>query len=199
MFSYEMLVNGTHHLSPDFRPPRLCPPAIPFAAMDTEEKRFMEFRAARHAEHLFRAAQAEGISLYGISGFRSYERQEVLYQTALKKASDKSGGNPFPLCEVAPAGCSEHQTGLALDVSCPALSLELTKDFADTPEGLWLSRHAPLYGFILRYPRGKEHLTGVPWEPWHIRYVTKSLALCLTITGQVLEEYYELTAPSAAP
>ena len=47
-----------------------------------------------------------------------------------------------------------------------------------------------LYGFIIRYPKGKEHLTKIPAEPWHIRYVTRSLALCLTLTGQVLEEYY---------
>ena len=87
-------------------------------------------------------------------------------------------------------GCSEHQTGLALDVSCPAVSLNLSQAFAETVEGRWLARHAPLYGFIIRYPKGKEHLTKIPAEPWHIRYVTRSLALCLTLTGQVLEEYY---------
>lgn len=193
MFSYEMLVNTSHRLSGNFRPPTLYPPDIPFAAEKTEEKRFLEVRAAKHAERLFQAAKASGLFLYGISGFRSYERQQQLYEQALTKTPAGS------LCEVAAPGCSEHQTGLALDVSCPAVSLNLTADFAKTAEGKWLMRHAPLYGFILRYPAGKEHLTNVPYEPWHIRYVTRSLALCLTITGQVLEEYYAITAPSDVP
>ena len=124
-------------------------------------------------------------SVFWKSGYRSYERQEILYQKACCKSSAASS-----LCETAMPGCSEHQTGLALDVSCPAVSLNLSQAFSETAEGRWLARHAPLYGFIIRYPKGKEHLTKIPAEPWHIRYVTRSLALCLTLTGQVLEEYY---------
>ena len=148
MFSYEMLVNCENRLPEDFVPPSLAAPDIAFAADPSDEKRFLEVRAARHAKRLFDAAKAEGIFLY------------------------------------------EHQTGLALDVSCPAVSLNLSQAFSETAEGRWLARHAPLYGFIIRYPKGKEHLTKIPAEPWHIRYVTRSLALCLTLTGQVLEEYY---------
>lgn len=236
MFSYEMLVNSSHKLPRNFRPPVMRAPDIPFAAKPEEEKRFLEARAARHAERLFQAAKAEGLSLYGISGFRSYARQEQLYQNALlniKKnlpenntscrtadtlfcssydfsacskmnSSEITTDSPSHtsisvLCDVAAPGCSEHQTGLALDVSCPAVSLNLTENFGETDEGKWLLRHAPLYGFVLRYPKGKEHITKIPNEPWHIRYVTKSLALCLTITGQVLEEYYTITAPSGVP
>ena len=88
-------------------------------------------------------------------------------------------------------GASEHQTGLALDVSCQAVDYQLDERFGETREGRWLKRCAPLYGFILRYPKGKEHITGYGWEPWHIRYVTRSLALYLTLTGLTLEEYYE--------
>lgn len=193
MFSYEMLVNFSHKLPQDFRPPAMSMPDIPFAAGPNEEKRFLECRAARHAERLFLAAKMQGLALYGISGFRSYERQNELYQNACRSVKKQT------LCDVAAPGCSEHQTGLALDVSCPAVSLNLTEDFSETDEGKWLLRHAPLYGFILRYPKGKEHITKIPNEPWHIRYVTRSLALCLTITGQVLEEYFEITAPSDAP
>lgn len=199
MFSYEMLVNMEHKLPQNFRPPSLCPPDIPFAADISEDKRYMETRAAEHVKRLFCAAHAEGLALYGISGYRSFKRQEILYQNALKKSSAAADAlSSFP-CEVAPPGCSEHQTGLALDVSCPAVSLNLSTAFGDTPEGKWLVRHAPLYGFILRYPADKTRITKIPWEPWHIRYVTKSLALCLTITGQTLEEYYHITAPSDAP
>ena len=116
MFSYEMLVNCENRLPEDFVPPSLAAPDIAFAADPSDEKRFLEVRAARHAKRLFDAAKAEGIFLYGISGYRSYERQEILYQKACCKSSAASS-----LCETAMPGCSEHQTGLALDVSCPAV------------------------------------------------------------------------------
>lgn len=85
------------------------------------------------------------------------------------------------------------QTGieLALDVSCPSVGLQLEDCFASTTEGKWLASHAPLYGFIIRYPKNKELITGYGWEPWHIRYVGKSLALYLSLTGLTLEEYHE--------
>ena len=79
MFSYEMLVNCENRLPEDFVPPSLAAPDIAFAADPSDEKRFLEVRAARHAKRLFDAAKAEGIFLYGISGYRSYERQEILY------------------------------------------------------------------------------------------------------------------------
>ena len=91
---------------------------------------------------------------------------------------------------MAAPGTSEHQSGLALDVSCPSIQYQLIPEFAETPEGKWLARNASLYGFIIRYPANKEHITGIPWEPWHIRYVTRPLAGCLRLTGLTLEEYY---------
>lgn len=208
MFSYEMLVNMERRLAPDFCPPSLYAPDIPFVADLSDEKRYMETRAAHHAEKLFHAAYAEGLSLYGISGYRSFERQKTLYRNARHKtpalsdsafASLKDTRTSVPAnaaYETAPPGCSEHQTGLALDVSCPAAALQLTPSFGNTPEGKWLLRHAPLYGFLIRYPADKTHVTNLPYEPWHIRYVTRSLALCLTITGQTLEEYYDIAVPS---
>ena len=93
---------------------------------------------------------------------------------------------------IALPGESEHQSGLALDVSCPAVHLELEETFADTKEGRWLAAYAPMFGFILRYPKGKETVTGFAWEPWHIRYVSKSLALYLSLTGMTLEEYHRI-------
>ena len=131
----------------------------------------------------FDRCRMEGLSLYGISGYRSYERQSSLY---LKK------GNPADLY-LAPPGCSEHQTGLALDVSCPAADFELEEKFSSTPEGIFLEKHAPFYGFILRYPKGKEKVTGYAWEPWHLRYVGRSLALCLSFMRLTLEEYLALS------
>ena len=68
----------------------------------------------------------------------------------------------------------------------------LTEKFGDTSEGRWLASHAPFYGFILRYPLGKEDITRYPYEPWHIRFVTRTLAIYLTKTGMTLDEYYTI-------
>ena len=85
MFSYEMLVNCENRLPEDFVPPSLAAPDIAFAADPSDEKRFLEVRAARHAKRLFDAAKAEGIFLYGISGYRSYERQNSLSENTLSE------------------------------------------------------------------------------------------------------------------
>lgn len=189
LFHYDMLVNRRILLDEDFCPPDLEEPEIPFAAPKGDLKRKMEKGAAKAARELFLAGQRHGVFLYGISGYRPYDRQKELFEK-----------NPESLY-VAPPGASEHQTGLALDVSCPAVGLELEEIFEQTPEGKWLAKNAPLYGFILRYPKNKTEITGYAYEPWHIRYVTKSLALYLTLTGLTLEEYhsYPLTVPSVAP
>ncbi|HIS30165.1 MAG TPA: M15 family metallopeptidase [Candidatus Limivivens intestinipullorum] len=195
LFSYDMLVSRSRTLPPEYIPRELVPAAFPFAAALNDPKRLMEPEAAKNAALLFaHCTQAHGMALYGISAYRSYQRQAVLY-----------GRNPESLY-VAPPGASEHQTGLALDLSCPSAGMELTDRFASSPEGRCLLQHAPLYGFILRYPKGKENITGYPWEPWHIRYVTKSLAIYLDTAGLTLEEYHALsavqdasTAPSAVP
>lgn len=174
------LVNSSYPLPADYIPPDLTEPDIPFDAPAGHPKRLLSAPAAFAAGQLFAAAKKERLFLCGISGYRSYQRQKELY---LQK-----GQSPW----VAPAGTSEHQTGLALDVSCIHADLDLTESFACTPEGLWLLRNAPLYGFIIRYPKGKEAITGYPWEPWHIRYVTRSLALYLSLTGMTLDEYQAL-------
>ena len=109
--------------------------------------------------------------------------------------SQKSGDDGYLIVANAETLKKEagYKTELEDKVSSPthvAVLGDLSQAFSETTEGRWLARHAPLYGFIIRYPKGKEHLTKIPAEPWHIRYVTRSLALCLTLTGQVLEEYY---------
>lgn len=182
MVSYPLLINKFHPLSSYYIPEGLTKLCIPFSAPPQDERRLMRKDAARAVTGLFIQASLDGMGLVGISGYRSYKRQEELYTNALKRGSTA----------VAPPGTSEHQTGLALDVSCASVNLELEESFADTSEGKWLKEHAPLYGFILRYPQNKEHITGYPWEPWHIRYVGESLSHFLTLTGLTLEEYHKL-------
>ena len=177
MLSYTLLVNREHPLEPDYIPDDLVYVDIPFHAPHDSPKRMLRRQAAKAVQELFHRSIEMKVNLIGISGYRSYQRQQQLHT-----------GSSY----VAPAGASEHQSGLALDVSCPAVSLELTEEFAHTPEGKFLHDYAPLYGFILRYPQGKEKITGYAYEPWHIRYVTKSLALYLSLTGMTLEEYHTI-------
>lgn len=173
--NYTRLINKSYPLLPDYIPENLVDIGIPFDALPDDPKRLLEKKAAQSALRLVNAACQEGLCLYGISGYRSYKRQQELYT-----------GSPY----VAAPGTSEHQSGLALDLSCPAIRMQLIPEFAHTPEGKWLARNASLYGFILRYPQNKESITGVPYEPWHIRYVTRELSGYLKLTGQTLEEYW---------
>ena len=140
--------------------------------------------AADAIAQLFEAAANEGLRLYGISGYRSYERQKNIYEqnVAVRGETETSLYSAKP-------GQSEHQTGLAIDISTPSIHSALTSSFETTPEGKWLRENAPSYGFILRYPEGKENITGYAYEPWHFRYVGKELANYLKSTGMTLEEY----------
>ena len=161
-----ILVNRTHRLPRKAIPQTLVEPEIIFDAPVGDRKRLLAVSAAKGVEALFARGKEEGIYLCGVSGYRSYERQEELYQ---KKRREQPKENGDPVHWIAPPGASEHQTGLALDVSCQAVDYQLDERFGETREGRWLKRCAPLYGFILRYPKGKEHITGYGWEPWHIR------------------------------
>lgn len=191
MSEYAILVNKNHPLKRGHIPNDLTTPRIPFQAPEGDARRLLRKEAAEAAEQLFCLAEREGIRLAGISGYRPYERQEELYAAALKK--NKS------LLAVAPPGCSEHQTGLALDVSCAAEHYELEETFADTREGKWLASSASLCGFILRYPKGREHITGYPYEPWHIRYVGIPLAFYMSMAGMTLEEYVDYHSQFCKP
>lgn len=174
---YTRLINREHPLPEEYIPSGLVDIGLPFDALPGEEKRLLEETAARAALELIARSRREGLNLCCVSGYRSYTRQAELY-----------AGNPY----IAAPGTSEHQSGLALDLSCPAVQMRLTEAFTQTPEGVWLAGHAPLYGFILRYPANKAAVTGFPRAPWHIRYVTKPLASYLSMTGLTLEEYHSL-------
>lgn len=131
------------------------------------------------------AAAKENIQLVGFSGYRSYDYQTTLYNNYVardgQEEADRYSARP---------GYSEHQTGLAFDIGeVGKEDLWLTAAFGETPAGQWLVQHAPTYGFILRYPKGKEHLTGFMYESWHFRYVGAEHALKITEQNMTLEEY----------
>jgi D-alanyl-D-alanine carboxypeptidase len=185
MNSYARLINREHRLSETYVPKDLTEAIFPFCAPHGDSKKLMRKEAADWAALLFAQARWEGILLYGVSGYRSYARQKEIYDERIAALE-----NPEDNLFIAPPGASEHQSGLALDVSCESIHYDLIDEFARTKEGKWLAKNAALFGFILRYPACKTEITGYAWEPWHIRYVTRSLALYLTLTGLTLEEFY---------
>ena len=140
-----------------------------------------ECRAALDA--LSAGAAANGLSIYLISGYRSYDYQLGLYNRYVERDGQAAADRYS-----ARAGHSEHQTGLAVDVN------SLDYSFSDTPEGQWLAAHCHEYGFILRYPEGKEEITGYRYEPWHIRYLGVETAAKVVESGLTLEEYLGVTS-----
>ena len=123
-------------------------------------------------------ASALGLSLKLISGFRTYSYQAGLYNRYVQKDGQAKADTYS-----ARPGHSEHQTGLAFDVG------QLKDSFGDTPSGKWLAQNCHLYGFIIRYPEGKSHITGYKYEPWHIRYLGIDVATKVKESGLTLEEY----------
>lgn len=119
------------------------------------------------------------------SGYRSYKYQEQIWHSWVEKK-----GLEYTQKYVAPPGASEHQTGLAFDIACFRKGI-FFDELEDTDEEInWLKENAYKYGFILRYPKGKENITGYSYEPWHYRYVGRELATYLSQNNLTLEEYY---------
>ena len=187
--TYTFLVNRDYPLKESYAPKDLVIPDIQFApdVSKTDEKRKLRQVAADALEELLTTALEEaGLSIYGVSGYRSYSRQYDIYGGHLARGRELYETN---LYSAAP-GNSEHQSGLAMDVSCESINYSLKERFAKTPEGQWLADNCWRFGFILRYPKGKEAITGYAYEPWHIRYVGIPLAYYLYTNDLTLEEYY---------
>ncbi|MFH1512610.1 MAG: M15 family metallopeptidase [Bacillota bacterium] len=160
------------------------------------EKLFSE--AAMVTEYIYRVKNAdgaweyvtyandEGLKLLLVSGYRSYSSQYTIYNNYLARNDGVDDGIS------SPPGASEHQTGLACDV----LSVEynntheyMNETFYETPEAQWMEEFAQAYGFIIRYPKDKEEITQVPYEPWHLRYVGRDIAGYIKRSGLSYEEF----------
>lgn len=133
-------------------------------------------------------AKKKNISFQVISGFRSYDYQKNLYNRYVK-AYGEAEASRFS----AKAGHSEHQTGFTFDIGGPNQAHWLKESFDKTAEGKWLAANAHRYGFIMRYPKGKEFVTGYMYEPWHFRYVGAERATKIYKSGKTLEEYYRFS------
>ena len=123
-------------------------------------------------------ASKNGLCLCVYSGFRSYSYQQQIYNNYVSIY-----GQAIADTFSARAGHSEHQTGMAIDVNCADDSFE------GTPEAIWLAENSWKYGFIIRYPKGKQNITGYKYEPWHVRYIGKDMAKKIYCSGLTLEEY----------
>ena len=124
-------------------------------------------------------ASKQGLYIYFASGFRSYEYQSQIYNNYVAR-----DGQAVADTYSARPGHSEHQSGLAIDVN------QIDNTFDNTAEAKWLADHCHEYGFILRYPQGKEDITGYQYESWHVRYVGTDLSYAIRNSGLTMEEYF---------
>jgi D-alanyl-D-alanine carboxypeptidase len=181
------LVNKQYVLPGNYIPNDLVRPNVAFSFGDLSvEKAFMRKEAASALEKMFTEAKNSGIELYAVSGYRSFKTQNSLLNAEISHVGEEKA-----VQAVAVPGSSEHQTGLAMDIGSKSTNLYLTEGFADTAEGKWLAENAHRFGFILRYPKGKEGITHYEYEPWHFRYVGVQAATTIYKHNWTLEEYFQ--------
>ncbi len=185
---YTILVNKENLLAPHYVPENMIEIHEPMGSkIDKTYINRLNIEAYLYFKIMQRDALKEGYEIFIDSSFRSYEYQERVFNTnVLEKGIDHA------LKYVAPPGGSEHQTGLAFDVIFRRNGEMIEEQKETDPEIIWLFSNAFKYGFILRYPKGKEDITGFNFEPWHFRFVGLELASELTKNNQTLEEYYSL-------
>lgn len=190
-----ILVNRKHALEKDYTPANLVNVSdiLPDSLVKMKYKGTLADRTATQAlKNLLTAAEADGISDWQISSaYRTYEEQQRLVDNSvsayLKNHSDwtKKQALSATYNTVAPAGTSEHQTGLSFDMTVPG------KSFTGTPQQKWLHAHCHEYGFVIRYTEKKQKITGFIAESWHIRYVGQKVAAIMVKNNWCLEEYLE--------
>lgn len=172
------------------------------AVADDETGQELETEAAQAFRDMVQAAAAERIQLKLGSGYRDELSQESLFKKGteryLVQGYSQEEAEAFTGTVVAKSGCSEHQTGYAVDIITPGYPVP-GSGFADTKEYAWLLRYAPDYGFILRYPEDREAATGRIHEPWHWRYVGVENAHAITASGLSMEEFLALHFAETQP
>lgn len=189
---YSILINKQHKVGSDYEPENLVIPS----GCDYQ----MEQTAANALSDMLSAARADGYSdLILYSGYRTYSSQKNKFETrtqrylnegySLAQAEEKAGEY------IAPPGSSEHHTGLAADVCSSKIVSKfgyLDDSFDSTDEYKWLKEHCAEYGFIMRYRKDAEDITGFLYEPWHYRYIGVEHAKACTELSITYEEYYEM-------
>ena len=201
VMDYQILINKTHKLNDEYLKNTIVPQIVKVDPIKNnkivyrtfgikENATFLEKKTAEQFEKLRVFARENGIILGITSGYLSPEQQGVKYEYFVRKK-----GIEFAKKSACLPGYSEHNTGLAMD--CDIFRNGKWAGIAPDENGninqetAWLHSVLPKFGFILRYPKGKESITGMKFEPWHIRYVGEELAEYLTSNKLTMEEYYE--------
>ena len=177
-----VVVNGTREFLPTYEP-----------QLDEifDTGKYLDARVAPHYEEMYTAAKQDGIILTPYSAYRSYERQKnnynhltetymADYHLSREEAAKKAA------TVILPPGTSEHNLGLCMDIC------NVYDSFVNQKEYAWLNENAYRFGFILRYPKGKEDVTGIVFEPWHWRYVGVEWAKQIRDSGLCLEEFLDM-------
>lgn len=181
------VVNRQRPLPDGYVPSNLIVPNVPLRLGSGNE----QMKASKEIEpaliEMFNASKTAGVNMIFGSGYRSEALQTQFYNSYVAKdgqvEADRYSARP---------GTSEHQTGLTFDATSSSGKCHLEICFEDTPEGKWLAENSYKYGFVIRYPDGKENSTGYQYEPWHMRYVGVELATELHKNGQTMEEFFGL-------
>lgn len=179
--SVMVLVNKTYGVSEDYEPTDMVDVD---GSLSTNQGLAVKREAYEAYLAMLKDARKEGLNFSICSAYRSYEVQKSIYEQSLE-----TNGEEYTKTMFAYPGQSEHHTGYAIDVTSASMNWGLSQDFTDYPDGAWITEHCSQYGFIIRYPKGKEDITGYVYEPWHIRYVGIDAAREITEKGITFEEY----------
>jgi D-alanyl-D-alanine carboxypeptidase len=184
-----LLVNDTHPLSPQFK----------VNLVEIQPGQSVDARIVKDLQDMMAAAENEGYQLHIYSSFRDLKRQQSLFNDCLKRLQEEGLDYQQSFYEskakLALPGTSEHQTGLAVDIA-PKAYFYLDEERGGQKEAVWLAENSCRFGFVLRYPKDKENITGIRYEPEHFRYVGKTVAKFLTENDLALEEFYDILQKS---
>jgi D-alanyl-D-alanine carboxypeptidase len=182
-----VVVNKGRVLPSSYVPQKLTVPDVPLRLGSASDEMHIRSDAAAALAKMAQDAKQEGINLMLASGYRSYSNQTSTYAGFVRNdgvlKADTYSARP---------GHSEHQTGLAADIEPTNKKCELEQCFETTTEGQWLAANSYKYGFIIRYQKDTESLTGYEFEPWHVRFVGQELASEIMSQHQTLEQFFGL-------
>ena len=180
--NYQILVNKNNPLNKTYIPNDLVDANSKYRNnIKVNKEALTSFNKMKYDMHLL------GYDIDIMSGYRDYSYQEKIYNRLVNEK-----GLNYAIRHIAPAGASEHQTGLAIDICVyKDDKCYIEHEISEFEEIKWLHNNCYKYGFIVRYPKGKEYITGYQFEPWHYRYVGIDLATYLFKNNITLEEYYQ--------
>ena len=180
--SIQKITNKSHPIDSGYVPVDLT-----VVNVNSNGTQYLRQEAASELAKMFAAAHKDGVDLYLVSGYRSYAQQLALYNTYVS-TDGKALADSY---DAIPGAC-EHQLGLAVDLSDDNRDHDIDDSFESTAAYQWLLKHSYEYGYILRFPRGKESITGIAYNPWSFRYIGVEEAKKVYDSGLTLEEYYKV-------